>query len=309
MDNQLWSTCQPQPARQERRALFPGADGLLFCRGNAPSRSLHRLLGGLVCLVELLRCGPVTAATLLVWPDSPNPAAPYAGWATAAPTIQAAVDAAQPGDTILVTNGVYVTGGRAAYGTMTNRVAVDKPITVQSVNGPAVTVIRGYQVPGTTNGDGAVRCVYLANGAVLSGFTLTKGATRGAGHPTLEMSGGAICCESTNAMVTNCTLTASVAANGGGACAGTLNRCLLRGNWAWNGGGAYSATLCNCALLDNAVSYSGGGACFSVLNNCTLTQNTASTSGGGAYSSSLNNCIVFDNLANTGANHVTSTLN
>ena len=47
-----------------------------------------------------------------------------------------------------------------------NRLAI-----VRSVNGPEVTQIVGYHEPGTTNGPAAVRCVYLANGTMLSGFT------------------------------------------------------------------------------------------------------------------------------------------
>ena len=121
---------------------------------------------GLINMLIVLQGLAVSAATLQVWQDSPNPVSPYNNWATAAHTIQDAVDAATPGDEILVTNGVYATGGRVVHGLMTNRVVVDKAVTVHSVNGPAVTLIQGYQVPGTIRGDAAIRCAYLAGGAV-----------------------------------------------------------------------------------------------------------------------------------------------
>jgi len=55
-----------------------------------------------------------------------TPTAPFTSWATAATNIQDAVDAATAGDDILVTNGIYATGGRAVFAPMTNRVVVDK---------------------------------------------------------------------------------------------------------------------------------------------------------------------------------------
>src|SRR3954464_2476675 len=116
--------------------------------------------------LALLTARPLPAAVHYVDLNSASPTPPFLTWQIAARTIQDAVDAAGPGDEIVVTNGVYATGGRAVYGLMTNRVAVDKPLTVRSVNGPEFTVIQGRQVPGSTNGDGAIRCAYLTEGAV-----------------------------------------------------------------------------------------------------------------------------------------------
>ena len=217
-----------------------------------------------------------SAATRYADVNSANPMPPYNTWTTAATTIQEAVDAAVAGDQILVTNGVYRTGGRAVFGAMTNRVVVNKPVMVQSVNGAAVTVIRGHEVPGTTNGDSAIRCVYLTKGAALMGFTLTSGATRSSGDELRELSGGGVWSESTSAVISYCTLSGNSAkTEGGGATGGTLNNCKLIRNSALQGGGADDATLNNCTLIGNSAAESGGGA-SGTLNNCIVYYNSAS---------------------------------
>src|SRR4051812_17737205 len=72
--------------------------------------------------------------------NSTNPVPPYTNWDTAAVTIQDAEIASASGDEIVVTNGVYSTGG-----TSDSRVSISKAKYVHSVNGSEVTVIVGLQ--------------------------------------------------------------------------------------------------------------------------------------------------------------------
>ncbi len=264
----------------------------------------------------------VLEAIHYVAPGNASPVSPYVSWSTAATNIQDAVDAAFPGGTVLVTNGVYGDGGRVVYGILTNRLVINRltPVTVESVNGPAVTVIQGYQDPVTTNGDDAVRCVLLGNGSRLAGFTLTGGATRNDGDGVMEQSGGGLLCDSTGGVASNCVFADDSAAwAGGGASGGTLNHCTFAGNSAAYGGGVYQSTLNTCTLSANSTAYYGGAAynsalancvlsgnfaggvggaiCYGTANNCTLTGSFTGDSGGAAYGATLNNCLLASNSA------------
>jgi hypothetical protein len=208
----------------------------------------------------------------------------------------APVDAASPNDSILVTNGLYKTG-TTLMGSL-NRVVITKSVTVQSVNGPGVTMIVGDQMPGTTNGDKAVRCVYLSNGAVLSGFTLTNGAT---GTISGNYGGGVYFEVGSGGVVSNCILVGNSAASlGGGAYLGpgALNNCTLSGNYAPNGGGAVGGALNNCTLSGNSA-INGGGAYACRLNYCTVAFNSAISAGGGTYSGTLTGSLIVSNQVNS----------
>ena len=62
--------------------------------------------------VLVLSAMSASAAVRYVNVNSANSTPPYTNWATAAVTIQDAVDAAMAGEHIEVTNGMYQTGGR-----------------------------------------------------------------------------------------------------------------------------------------------------------------------------------------------------
>jgi hypothetical protein len=255
--------------------------------------------------LTLVVAGQTRGAAFYVDSGSSSPTPPYATWATAATTIQDAIDAASDGDIVLVTNGLYAIGGKVMAGDLTNRVVVDKALMVQSVNGPAVTLIQGQWDATNRIGPGAVRGAWLADGAVLSGFTVRSGATRNSGDNLTLMSGGGVWCASTNATVTNCLITGNAASvYGGGVYLGSLRNCTISTNFgaggtAW-GGGVYGGVLSRCSLIGNTARL-GGGSAYATLNGCTLIANQVFFSlggggAGGAYAGTLNNCFLTKNF-------------
>lgn len=282
-----------------------------------------------LCLSFMVSCvftSGVSAAELYVDANGTNPQPPYVDWSTAATNIQDAIDASTAGDSIWVTNGIYQYGGKTLPGLLlTNRVVIDKAVTVESVHGPETTLILGYQVPGTTNDDAAVRCAYVSDGATLAGFTLANGATlkQTGANTNSDGNGGGVLCQSTNALVSNCIIVSnSCCIYGAGVFSGTLSQCqinynasqistsyggcavagsaafdsTIRGNFAVGpagnlSAGAYLCTLSNCVVDGNL----RGGVSSCWLNNCLLENNTNSSNGGGAAKSILTNCIVAGN--------------
>ncbi len=233
--------------------------------------------------------GSVSSPYHYVWLDSPNPQWPYTNLLSASHTIQEAVDAASPGDTVLVEDGTYYP---------TSQIVVAKAITVTGLKGPEATVVDGQD---------RRRCFKLGDVAcVISGFTITNGNAIG-----LAEHGGGICCIHTNTrpVVTNCRLLGNSVNgdNGGGICGGTVKNCTLSGNSASLGGGSYGSVLTDCTLSGNSAAFCGGGDYGSVLTNCTLSGNSAGD-GGATYDSTLNDCVLSGNHAVQGGGSYGGTL-
>lgn len=261
---------------------------------------------------------------------------PFSTWATAATNIQAAIDAVNFGGLVLVSNGVYDSGGRVIAFGMTNRIAVTNAVTVQSVNGPTNTFIVGA-APSHPSGADAVRCVSLGAGSRLSGFTVTNGHTiQPFIYDEIQMQygprGGGVWCDS-GAVVSNCVITGCRAMDsGGGAYYGTYLNCRIEGNLALDeGGGAAFATLRDCEVLGNTAGYyqhgggtygstnydcviagnvahMGGGVCMGVSERCLIVSNAAPYEGGGAQVGTLRNCILAYNTAHHGGGAASATL-
>jgi len=238
------------------------------------------------------------ASTRYVDINNPSPAAPYTNWLTAAGNIQDAIDASGPGDLVLVTNGIYKTGSRTIVDDTPCRVVVDKPVTVRSVNGPDVTIIEGFSLPGSFPWSlDSVRCVYLTNHAQLVGFTLTNGSVPATAYVNISDPGGGVYCASNSEIVSNCVIINCAAYVGAGAQGGTIVHCLITNCLGhFGGGGACSANLDHCEVIWNTTHNVAGGLYYCQATNCNITYNL-SLNGGGAFAGTISHCTVYGNYA------------
>jgi len=217
-------------------------------------------------------------------------------WVTAKQTINAAIQATPACGLVLVSNGLYSSGGEMMEGT-TTRVVVVNGITVRSVNGPLVTSILGG---GSLASNDAIRCAYLAGGSTLSGFSLIGGNVSLNGAKW----GGGVLCESSKSIVTNCHIYFCASPSLGGGCAfGTIVDSMLANNISVYGGGAFGSTIEHSTATNN-VALQGGALALCIARNSILSKNRATLAapgfanlGGGASHSVLLDCTISHNDA------------
>ncbi len=231
------------------------------------------------------------ALPLIPIPAAPVHAASVLAVPAAYPTIQAAINAAQSGDTVSVTPGTYG--------------AIDfkgKAVRVQSTAGPAVTVIdaanQGIAVT-FASGEGS--------GAVLQGFTVERGSPASA-----VGGGGGVNIVNASPMVIGNIITANAACGGNGIA--VLGAATIENNWiagnrsprcsgARGGGIAISgsgARIIGNVITDNSADAAGGGiemnGTDALVRGNIITGNLGGSEGGGIDIINQSSSTIADNL-------------
>lgn len=161
-------------------------------------------------------------------------------------------------------------------------------------NDPSTVTIVGNQ-RGGENG----RCFKLNGDILISGLTITNffcGANA-------TDSGGAVLCDSSASVISNCVFAGNRAGRGGAGYNGTYDSCLFVTNTSssYNGAGALGfATANNCTFVNNraAANNALGGAVRDVTAlNCTFDGNYA-IKAGAAYDSTCVDCTFTNNWSN-----------
>jgi hypothetical protein len=202
-----------------------------------------------------------------------------------APTIQAGIDSAVAGDTVLVAPGTY---------TWTDQGTGDELGLIRMKSGVVITSETGEADCATLDAEDQGRILYCSGvdeTALIRGFTIINGhvpdnlggavylADSSPGLTNLQFvdnncgyDGGVISCGGCNSVITGCTFT-----RGGAAWGGAINATTSR------------LTLIDCAFYDNQCIAKGGAICTGwspmTLSGCTFAGNSAGWGGAIAYRS------------------------
>lgn len=215
-------------------------------------------------------------------------------------TIQAGIDAAKNGDTVLVAPGVY----------FEKLSILGKTITLRSAAGARDTIIDGLQQS---------RVIYVSGASTIDGFTLRNGWAVGS---LFNPNGGAGVWAQSGAIIRNNIIIDNQAygynfpypAYGGGVFAGgalVINNVIARnvaaGSMGGEGGGIYGyGTLINNTIFGNRANFRGGGICGQqgtlLAFNCIVAGNSASLSSQIFGSVTTTTCHLFLPLCMDAAN-------
>jgi predicted outer membrane repeat protein len=227
-----------------------------------------------------------------------------------APTIQAGVNLAQLGDTVLVAPGWYSYTNQGATDYAMIMIPGRRPdFAIVSEGGPSVTVL---------DGESQCRILFLQGYTDLTvdGFTFTRG------QATLinEFWGGAWVSHLCSPTIKNCVFTNSWAEQGAGIWHGGVGTpqildCKFVNNTATHGGGILvvnspnNSVISGCTFKNNSAS-DGGGAILAYnfrvsIEDCLFDGNSAAVEGGGvsinnSYPTPINGCTFSGNTAPNG---------
>ncbi len=249
-------------------------------------------------------------------------------------TIQAAINAAQSGDMVIVAPGVYSGAGNRDIDLL------GKAITVKSAQGAATCTI---SVGGTQQEyhTGFALAHNYTNATVIDGFTITGGYKFNgggieitAGSPVIQncvLTGNSCDCwgagvySQSNATprIVNCRIVGNVSGDDGGgvftiSSNARVENCVIAGNSSRNGAGVCvfggQPTFVNCRITSNTVTQDGCTVLYMwarQLVNCTIAGNSAGPSGSAVYlaggGSSVVNSIIWGNSGAQVANQTAVT--